>query len=318
MRLLYAELRKFNRPLFWFATLGFALFAVVLAVGGASNAKQYAQLAPVPSCSALYLPANLSCAEAQRTAKARDAETHPARFAAAVHTAEQLNPLGGGAQSAGLMASLPGVLVVSLLAGGHVGGEWSGHTIKSLLTQCGWRRRVLAAKAASLWLASVGVMAAGWAALAVAGPLAVHWDGLPAAHQSLASALEHSSGQFARALLVLALFAEVGVLASVLTRSAIGTLGTCAGVFVGVLATASLQGLGRWTPATWVQDWMGFGVGRASITALPDNFWSRFIAATGAEPSHLVTRLEAGALAGLTVACAWGASTVFRRSDVTG
>ncbi|WP_042409974.1 ABC transporter permease subunit [Streptacidiphilus carbonis] len=318
MRLLHAELRKLNRPLFWCTALGFALFAVLLAVGGASNAQQYTQTSPVPGCAAMHLPASISCAEAQRTAEAREEQTRPERLASALHTAEQLTPLAGGAESAGLMASLPGVLVLSLLAGGHVGGEWTGHTLKSLLAQCGRRRRVLAAKVASLWLAAVGIMAAGWAGLALAGPLAAHVAGLPAGRLSLAHTVDRSAGQLGRALLVLALFAAVGVLCSVLTRSTVGTLGACSGVFVALLATAALPGLGRWTPATWVQNWMGFGAGESSITALPDNFWSRFLSATGAAPSPLVTALEAVALAGTAAACALVADTVFRRSDVTG
>lgn len=67
--------------------------------------------------------------------------------------AAQLNPLAAGAEAAGLMASLPGALALALLAGAHIGGEWSGRTMKNLLTQEGRRWRVLAAKLVSLWLA---------------------------------------------------------------------------------------------------------------------------------------------------------------------
>ena len=44
------------------------------------------------------------------------------------------------------MASLPGALALALLAGAHIGGEWSGRTMKNLLAQQGRRWRVLAAK----------------------------------------------------------------------------------------------------------------------------------------------------------------------------
>jgi hypothetical protein len=318
MRLLRAELLKLNRPLLWCAALGVVLFTVLLAVGGAGNAKRYAQPVTVPGCIELHLPPGPSCFGIQQVARGRAAQEQADRTVAVVHTAERLTAPGAGAECAGLMASLPGVLVVSLLAGAHVGGEWSGHTIKSLLTQCGRRRRVLAAKAVSLWIASVAVMAGDWVVLAGVGPLLARLSHLPPVHAPAVHVLAHSAAQFGRALLVLVLFAAVGVLASVLTRSAIGTLGSCAAVFVGLLAAASLPGLGRWSPATWVQDWMGFAAGQASITTLPDNFWSRFFSASGRAPSHLVVALEGAALGAVAALCAWGASALFQRSDVLG
>lgn len=318
MRLLRAELLKLNRPLLWSAALGAVLFTLLLAVGGANNARQYTEPAPVPSCAELHLAPGPSCADVQRVARERAAQKQGDRSAAAVHTAERLTAAGAGAETAGLMASLPGALVVSLLAGGHIGGEWSGHTIKSLLLQCGRRRRVLAAKAASLWIASVAVMAADWAVLAGVGPVVARLSHLPSVRTPADALFAHSAGQFGRALLVLALFAAVGVLASFVTRSAVGALGACAAVDIGLLAAASLPGLGRWTPATWVQDWMGFGVGQNSITALPDNFWSRFFSSSGAAPSHLETGLEAAALGMVAVLCLGSAAVLFQRSDVTG
>ena len=71
----------------------------------------------------------------------------------AAMVAAQLSPVAAGVEAAGLMASLPGALALALLAGAHIGGEWSGRTMKNLLTQQGQRWRVLAAKLVSLWLA---------------------------------------------------------------------------------------------------------------------------------------------------------------------
>jgi len=186
--------------------------------------------------------------------------------------------------------------------------------MKNLLTQQGWRWRVLAAKLASLWLAGVGLLAVCWVALAAAGPVLVRADHLPAAHESAAHALGLAGSQVARALLVLAVFAAIGLLAAVLTRGTIGATAATAGVVIAMLVAASLPGTGRWTPATWVQDWMGFPAGQASITSLPTNFWSRFISA-GAAPGQLAGLLG---LAGLLAAC-WAAATVlFRRQDISG
>jgi len=278
-RLLRAELRKLRRPLLWGVMASSALFCVLLAAGGSSNARL------------------------------------DARGGGDVQVAAQLQPVAAGAEAAGLMASLPGALGIALLAGGHAGGEWSGRTLKNLLVQHGRRWQALGAKLASLWIAGVALIAACWAALAVAGPVLVRANHLPDPHQSLGAALTWAGSQVGRSLLVVAVFAMVGLVAAVLTRNTIGTMAATAGAFVTMLAVAALPGGGAWTPATWVQGWMGFAVGEGSITALPSNFWSRFIDASGAPPGHLL------GLAGLTamlVGCGAVALVAFQRGDVTG
>jgi ABC-type transport system involved in multi-copper enzyme maturation permease subunit len=318
MRLLRAELRKLNRPLLFGVAAASALFCVLLAVGGSSNARPETiggEGRVVRSCEAMALPPGPSCSGAQAIQRARLDQLKVEETTAAAHTAAQLDPTAAGAEAAGLMASLPGALALALLAGGHVGGEWSGRTLKNLLTQHGRRRHVLAAKLASLWLAGVGLVVACWAALAVAGPILVRVYHLPDPHQSFTEAARWAGSQFARSLLVLAVFAVVGLLAAVLTRGTIGTTATTAGAFVMMLVVATVPSSGTWTPATWVQGWMGFPVGQRSITDLPSNFWSRFIHAGGSPPSHLL------GLWGLvaTLAACWAlALLTFQRSDVTG
>ena len=312
--LLRAEIRKLNRPLSWGVAGAAALFCVLLAAGGAHNASlegQSAALTHLPSCAQMGVPPGPRCARAEvlERARANQVREQPAR------TAAQLNPLAAGAEAAGLMASLPGVLALALLAGAHIGGEWSGRTVKNLLTQQGRRWRVLAAKLVSLWLAGVGLIVICWAALAIGGPVLVHLNHLPAPHQSVAHALSLSGSQVARALLVLAAFAVLGVLAGILTRGTIGTTAAVAGAAIAMLVVASLPALGTWTPATWVQAWMGFPAGQASITSLPTNFWSRFITASGAAPGHLA---GLAGLAALLAVC-WAASVLaFRRMDISG
>jgi hypothetical protein len=229
--------------------------------------------------------------------------------------AGQLTPAAAGAEAAGLMASLPGALAMALLAGAHLGGEWSGRTMKSLLTHHGRRWQVLAAKLVSLWLAGVALMAACWAVLALAGPVVARLNHLPDAQQTIGHGLALAGSQAARALLVLAAFAVIGLLAAVITRSTIGTTATVAGAVIAMLAVATLPAAGRWTPATWVQGWMGFPAGLASVTALPSNFWSRFIGTGGAPPGHLygLTGLVALIVIGLAVA-----ERIFRRADIGG
>src|SRR2546427_5666126 len=64
----------------------------------------------------------------------------------------------------------------------------------------------------------------------------------------------------------------------------------------------------------WVQEWMGFPAGQASITSLPTNFWSRFISA-GATPGRLAGLLG---LAGLLAVCWAAAVALFGRQDISG
>jgi ABC-type transport system involved in multi-copper enzyme maturation permease subunit len=312
MRLLHAELIKLGRPLTWGVAPAAALFCVLLAVGGAHNAA-LAGRAPaghIPSCAELGIPAGPRCARAEALERARvnQASAEPAQVAA------QLNPLAAGAEAAGLMASLPGALALALLAGAHIGGEWSGRTMKNLLAQQGRRWRVLAAKLVSLWLAGIGLIAVCWVALAAAGPVLVRVDHLPATHESAAHALSLAGSQAARALLVLAAFAGIGLLAAVATRGTIGTTAATAGAVIAMLIATSLPALGRWTPATWVQAWMGFPAGQASVTSLPTNFWSRFISAGGA-PGHMAGLVG---MAGLLGVCLAAAAALFRGQDIGG
>jgi hypothetical protein len=312
MRLLHAELIKLGRPLTWGVAAAAALFCVLLAVGGAHNAalEGGAPAGHIPSCAELGIPAGPRCARAEALQRARvnQASAEPAQVAA------QLDPLAAGAEAAGLMASLPGALALALLAGAHIGGEWSGRTMKNLLAQQGRRWRVLAAKLVSLWLAGIGLIAVCWVALAAAGPVLVRVDHLPAPHESAAHALSLAGSQAARALLVLAAFAGIGLLAAVATRGTIGTTAATAGAVIAMLIATSLPALGRWTPATWVQAWMGFPAGQASVTSLPTNFWSRFISAGGA-PGHVAGLVG---VAGLLAVCLTAAAALFRGQDIGG
>lgn len=315
MLLLRAELIKLNRPLLWGVAAAAVLFCVLLAVGGAHNVAQVnaRSAGPVPPCSQILprLPAGTTCARAEAAARARRARylAQPAQVAA------QLTPAAAGAEAAGLMASLPGALALALLAGGHAGGEWSGRTVKNVLVAHGRRWQVLAAKLVSLWLAGVGLLAACWLALAVAGPFIARASHLPRPRQSVAAGLSLAGSQAARALLVLAAFAVIALLVAVITRSTIGATAGTAGAVVAMLIAAVLPGLGRWTPATWVQGWMGFPAGLGSVTPLPTNFWSRFIPATGAAPGPV---FGLAGLAILLAACGAAAAWLFGRSDVTG
>src|ERR1017187_10080777 len=65
-------------------------------------------------------------------------------------------------------ASLPGLLLIAMIAGGHWGGEWGSRTIRQLLCREGRRGRVLAAKWLSTWAAGVLTLVACYLVLAAA------------------------------------------------------------------------------------------------------------------------------------------------------
>jgi ABC-type transport system involved in multi-copper enzyme maturation permease subunit len=313
VRLLRADLIALRRPLTWAVMAAAAVFCVLLAVGGAHNAAADAQGVDrtLPSCAAQGITLAQDCARTMAGERARLAFI----LAEPRQVAEQVGPIAAGAEAAGLMASLPGALVIALLAGGHAGGEWSGRTIKNLLLQHGRRWQVLTAKLVSLWIAGVAVMLACWAALALAGPVITKLDHLPSSRLTITSALAQAGGQAGRALLVIAAFAAIGLLAAVLTRGSVGTMAATAGAIIVMLLLTAIPGIAGWAPAIWVQGWMRFPAGLASVTSLPANFWSRFISASGAAPGQVA---GLAGVTGLLLACLAIAIAVFRRADVSG
>lgn len=289
MRLLGAEMRKLNRPLMWALLLFAGGFCLMLAIGAANNARLDMRHA-VEGGGALAVPNRL----------------------AAATVADQLSPGAAGAEAVGMMASMPGAFLAAMLVGGHVGGEWTGRTLKNVVAHNGYRARVLGAKVVSTWLALVAVVAVCWAVLAASGPLICRVDGLPHATEAFSTGLAHSGTQFARALLVLGFFAALGLAAAVITRGTLGTIAGSIAAVVALLALGTLPGMGKWTPATWVEAWMGFTSGDRAVTTLPDNFWSRFTS-SGAVPGHL---FGLAGMVGTVVVLAAVAWQVFRRADV--
>jgi ABC-type transport system involved in multi-copper enzyme maturation permease subunit len=298
MWLLAAELRKLVRPLVWGTMAAAAGFCVLLAWGATSNAAASAAEPRVPSvCQQLQAPPACQAEVAGANSGAR---------AEARATSRLERPGAVGQVAAGMLASLPGVFVLALLAGGHWGGEWSGRTVRTLFAREGRRGRVLAAKWASLWLAGVAIMAACWAALAVAGPLLAAAYGLPPAGVPLWHGFGASIAVAGHALVVLAFFSAAGVAAGTVARAQLGTTAVTAGVLVVTLILAGLSTIGRWSPAAFVQGWMRF---RFSGDFLPTNFWARFVGKGG---DVTMPFTEPAALAGL-VLCLAVAAVIARR-----
>jgi ABC-type transport system involved in multi-copper enzyme maturation permease subunit len=282
--LLAAESRKLIRPLVWGTGLVIAGFCLLITWGGANNAR-----------AALASPRIPDVCERAVTAQCRQVVTHAhaAARAAASATSMLAQPGEIGHVAAGMFASVPGLLLIAVVAGGHWGGEWGSRTIRQLLSRQGRRSRVLTAKWLSIWAAGVAAMACCWLVLAAVAPVIAAAVGLPAAHVSLWAGLGSSTSAIGRASVVLGLFAAVGTAAGVIARGQLATTAITAGTMLLALLVAGIASIGRLSPATFVQAWMDFG----SSGYLPTNFWSRFV--SGGPPT--------GELAGLLGIAATGA-----------
>ncbi|HEU5003147.1 MAG TPA: ABC transporter permease subunit [Actinomycetota bacterium] len=301
MLLLSAELRKLARPLLWGTAIAAVLFFGLLLWGATANASSSLASPRIDSaCDGSSAPACVTM---------RDQAVAGANRQALEERRQEL-PGRVGEVAVGMMASMPGVFVVALLAGAAVGGEWSGRTIRTVLTHEGRRLRVLAAKWVALWLVMLGLTLVVWALLSILGPILAAAFHLPgAAGSPLFAGFSSSASQLARGAVVLAAFTLIGVMAGALTRNTLGAVATVVGVIVVCLIVGGVASTARLSPATAVQSWMGF---RFTGGFLPTNFWSRFDQ-SGVTPS------QAFGFVGLlvTMAVAWAVTAWRARADVT-
>ena len=235
LQLLVAELRKLVRPLVWGTGLAIIGFCLLLTWGGANNARGALASPRIPDV----------CARAA-TAQCRQviAHAHAAARAAAVATSLLAQPGEIGHVAAGMLASVPGLLLIALVAGGHWGGEWGSRTIRQLLAREGRRSRVLAAKWLTIWAAGVATLACCWLVLAIAAPLIAAAAGLPAAHASPWTGLGSSALAAGRAVVVLGLFAAIGTAACPIARGQLATTAITAGAMLLALLVAGITSIG--------------------------------------------------------------------------
>jgi ABC-type transport system involved in multi-copper enzyme maturation permease subunit len=271
--LLVAELRKLIRPLVWGAGLAITGFCLLITWGGANNARGALASPRIPDVCARAVTA-----QCQQVV----AHAHAAARAAAAATSLLAQPGEIGHVAAGMLASVPGLLLIALVAGGHWGGEWGSRTIRQLLARQGRRTRVLAAKWLTIWAAGVATLVCCWLVLAAAAPLIAAGAGLPAAHASIWAGLGSSASAAGRAVIVLGLFAAVGTAAGAIARGQLATTAITAGSMLLALLVAGITSIGRLSPASFVQAWMSFD----AAGYLPTNFWSRFVSG-GQHPGEL-------------------------------
>jgi ABC-type transport system involved in multi-copper enzyme maturation permease subunit len=221
-------------------------------------------------------------------------------------------PAGIGKAAADEMASLVGAVVMLFLAGAHVAGEWSGRTLKTVLTTESRRWRILVTKVLSLWVAGVATLAATWALLAGFSFFLIHAWELPG-RPDAAAALRFASPDLLRATVVLGVFAVLGLCAAVVTRNMLGTV--VAGMLVLGLSMelVNISSITRYSPAYWIDGWMRFQPpGR--IAGDPLSLWNTGIPL--GVPAASVTVGAVGLLV-LTVVLSGLAWARFRRMDIT-
>jgi ABC-type transport system involved in multi-copper enzyme maturation permease subunit len=263
MRLLRAELRKFRRPLAVWTVIAVVVLIGLFAWGarkGAVDQLRFAQdiSGAAPPCEVLGLQPGTEC-DRRLDQIRKDGQRAAALQLRDIRTAaETLSPLGAGAFAAGMMASLLGAVVLLLLAGGHVGQEWSGRTIKQVLVQEGRRWRILLAKWASLFVAGMVALLVIWVALAILSPILSAAYPLHVGVRS-GAAFARSLTEIVRASLVVLTFAALGVLCAVITRNTLGAFFLGFAFVVASLILGGFRSVGRFTLAYWVTGWMRFG-----------------------------------------------------------
>lgn len=322
MRLLQAELGKLRRPLLLWVAVTLIGFLALIAWGQVRDAATQYQFSRQDqdqsamighlSCAEMGLPEGQQCEAAKQQQLAEMRQSMQESFAqSAVQGRRMQHPLAIGALVVGMLASVPGALALLLLAAAHVGNEWSGHTIKQVLTQEGRRWRVLAAKLASLWLVAVGLLLVTWAALALLS-FAFRTYRVGGSAMSTEAAWKLAEPPVGRSLLVLAAFVVVGVLASLVTRNTLGGLFLGLAFVVGSLVLGNYAVMTRGTLSYWVAGWMGFRVDETgSQPAL--YLWTGSFPQKVPYPSH-----QAGlyGLAGLLVVGVTLALLRMARSDI--
>jgi ABC-type transport system involved in multi-copper enzyme maturation permease subunit len=324
MRLLRAELTKLRRPLTWSIAAAAILASLAFAWQGAKNASAAAQPSATaspraPSCQDFALPAGPLCDQAV-SVQARIDAYH--RQQAATHASTRHNgrpsdalpvehPLAAGKVALGFMTSLGGALLIALLAAGQVGSEWDHRTIKTLLCQDGRRWRILATKVTSLWIGAMAILVLDWMFLAAASPILKADYPLSGPGLSLSAAWSAIAADAARAPLIVAVFACLGVAASVIVRNALGAFALVAGfVVASVTIAGNFSAVAPWTLAYWVSGWMQF----RSHGYVIYHFWVDGYPASVHSPGALTGFIG---LLVVVAAVASGALAFFRRTDIS-
>lgn len=323
MRLLRAELTKLRRPLTFFVALVAVAASVTFAWQGVMNAAKAdhpsTTIPATPTCRDFTLPPGPLCDQAVAVQQQINIyqQQRLATLPSTRHNRRQSDaspvehPLGAGKVALGFMASLPGALLILVLAAGHVANEWNDRTIKVLLCQEGRRWRIFAAKLVSTWVVAMTILILDWMALAAVSPILKASYPLAAPGLSWSAAWTSVAADAARAPLVIAVFAFLGVSASLIVRNALGAFAGAGSLLIASLAAAgNFAAVAPWTLAYWVSGWMQF----RSHGYVIYHFWVDGFPDSARGPGALTGFIG---LLGVVVAAAITGLAVFRHADVT-
>src|SRR3984957_20006535 len=218
--LLAAEIRKLVRPLVWGTALAIVVFCLLITWGAANNARAGLASPRIPDvCARVTTP---QCHQVV-------AHAHTSARAAATATSDLTQPGEVGQVAAGMLASLPGLVLIAMIAGGHWGGEWGSRTIRQLLCREGRRGRVLAAKWLSTWMAGVLTLIACYLVLVAAAPVIAAAAGLPAAHSAVWARASMKTTGMASAMVVRAVSPNFETAAATTVRGQLAATAITAG-----------------------------------------------------------------------------------------
>lgn len=136
----------------------------------------------------------------------------------------QQHPVGIGGISAGFSASLPGAFAVFAIASAHVAGEWSRGTMPALVARQPRRARLVLVKYLAVLSFAYALLFGLWAVLAVVALAARASFDIPQG-LSWVDPGTFALAQVARASIVLAAYAAVGTISSLLLRSPLAAFG---------------------------------------------------------------------------------------------
>jgi ABC-type transport system involved in multi-copper enzyme maturation permease subunit len=156
-----------------------------------------------------------------------------------------------------MAASALGALILLLIGAGHIGGEWSYRTIKSVLVVDPRRIRFAISKWLSLWLIGIVALAIAWGGLSALGFFQQRIYELPASAGD-GVAWSDAASHVMRAALVLGIYAALATLAGILTKNMLGAFFVSFGIIIASQIAAAFPAMKSWTLGHWVGAFMPF------------------------------------------------------------
>lgn len=333
MRVFWADFSKLRRPLTLWITIVMMAAGVLFAANSQSGANSQLQFAKINVRDAQSAVNSIKSGQVKKDPNnpmMTDLEMaqsnlenakqwYPQVQKDSVFAASTQRPLGALGMAIGTVCSLVGAFALVIMASGHVAGEWTGLTIKEALIADRRRGMTIFAKLVSLFVFGVWLVVCSWVAIMIWGLISRHIYTLVANVASTSAVSEWVLPMTWRAPLAVLFFVTLAVFLAVLIRNNIGTLLAGAAIIVGVnIIGAAFRTVARFTPASWLADWMDFKY-RSNFS---DHLWVGKLADSVDEAGKVVAKvphwsgsMNVLALGTLTVVLIGAAMFVMRRRD---